>query len=105
MTDLFSNYIETSVKGVLDSPGYLTLGGDEREKLTESLKEHFGDMILETFMNRLTDDQAKEVQNNLSNPSILEEKFAEYAAQIPELAQDIEDRLGREAEMLKSLAH
>lgn len=104
MADLFSNYIETSVKKVLDSPGYLTLRGDERDKLEKSLSEHFENMILETFMNRLTDNQVKEVQNTLSNPSILEEKFTEYAAQIPGLAQDIEDRLGREAEALKSLA-
>lgn len=105
MTDPFLNYIDSSVKEVLDSPGYLALSGDERDKLVKSLSEHFENMILETFMNRLTDNQVKEIRDTLSNHGILEEKFAEYAAQIPGLAGDIEDRLERETEALKSLAH
>lgn len=103
MADPFSNYIDSSVKQVLDSPGYLVLSGGERDKLVKTLSEHFENMILETFMNRLTETQVKEVRKALANPGSLEEKFTEYAARIPDLASDIEERLGREIEALKSL--
>lgn len=104
MTDPFSDYIDSSVKNVLGSSGYMALSIEERTKVESDLKGHFENLIIETFLNRLPDEKAAEIKNNLSNMDILEEKFTEYASQIPGLAEDIEARLEREIEALKLLA-
>ncbi|GEM_PF-1712225 len=104
MTDQFSNYIKSSVKEVLETSGYSVLTGEERKKLEKSLENHFENLIFETFVNRLDEGQAEDIRKNISSGSALEDKFTEYAALIPDLTIDIEDRIGREVEALKMLA-
>ncbi len=104
MTDPFSDYIASSVNQVVDSPSYAGLDKGEKAKISKNLEEHFGNLIIETFINRLDDAQVKELGEHASKQKFLEEKFTEYAALIPDLATDIEDRLGREVEALKLLA-
>lgn len=103
MADTLSNYIESLIAEVLASSGYEKLDKKDKDKIVKNLDAHFQDMILETLINRLNNEQVEDVRGAIKKPKVLEQKLEEYAALVPGLAIDIEDRLKREVKALKSL--
>lgn len=65
------------------------------------MRDHFHSLIIDTLLNRLSLEQLSEVEKIKDSPQALEEKIEEYAASVPNLAQDIEERLTREVEAMK----
>lgn len=56
---------------------------------------------MDTLLNRLSPEQLSEIEKIKDQPELLEDKMEEYAASVPNLAQDIEERLTREVEAMK----
>ena len=104
MADILSNYIKSLIAEIFASPGYEKLTKKDKDKIAKNLDVHFQDMILETLINRLDDEQVKDVRSVMKKPKVLEQKLEEYAALVPGLAADIEERLKREVKALKSLS-
>jgi len=96
--------IESLIDDLMAGPGYKDLSAEKKTAMADKLRGHIEGLIIESFINRLTEEQAKELRELLTSPEALEEKFEVYAATIPGLAQDVEGRIRREFEMLKALA-
>lgn len=74
---------------------------DKKQEYAEKLRLHFSDLIVETLLNRLEGEKLAEIRGLLDKPQELETKLQEYASTVPDLAEDIEERLKRELEALK----
>lgn len=95
-------FLESQVSEVLSAPGLQTLTAQQKEEYATKLRTHFQDLVIDTLLNRLEDDKLKEIEElSKNNPQLLEEKFQEYAAMVPGLAEDIEIRLKQEVSALK----
>ncbi|MBI4057928.1 hypothetical protein HY405_01250 [Candidatus Microgenomates bacterium] len=96
----FNAFIEGFVTGILAHPSLQNLTDEEKQSYAQKLRNHFFRMVVETLINRLTPEQVADVQANIGNPAVLEQKIEEYAATVPGLSQDIEGRLGREFDQM-----
>jgi len=103
MPDLFSNYINNLVESVLSSVSYQSLSAKDKKSLSKTLQEHFWEMAIETFLNRINSAQAQELRSYLKNPRQLEQKMEQMAATTAGLATEIQERLEGETERLKAL--
>jgi len=95
-------YLESQVSEILADPALQNLTPEQKEEYTTNLRTHFQDLVIDTLLNHLEDDKLKEIEElSKNNPQLLEEKFQDYAAMVPGLTEDIEDRLKRETVALK----
>ena len=94
-------FIDSFVTGVLTDPKLADLSAEEKGSYKQKLHDHFSKLILDTLFNRLSPEQLAEVEKVKNNQVALENKLEEYAASMPELARDIEERLNREFEAMK----
>lgn len=94
-------YIESLVTAVMVTPELAAMAEQEKEQYKQKLRDHFHSLIIDTLLNRLSPEQLSEVEKIKDQPQALEEKIEEYAVSVPNLAQDIEERLGREVEAMK----
>ncbi len=102
--DNVDNYIDKKTEEILSSPSYKNLTDKKKEKLQTEISNHLEKMVIETFINRLTDEQAEELNNLMQRkPKRAHEKLKELAFSTPELAEDVQARLQKEVEKFKSL--
>ncbi len=94
-------YIESLVLGIMADPGLNVLPQEEKDQYTQKLRDHFHKLILDTLLNRLSPEQQAEIGKLKENQEEMENKIEEFAISIPNLAQDIEERLNREVEAMK----
>lgn len=94
-------YLEILVSEILAQPSLQGLTEEKKKEYAEKLRLHFSDLIVETLLNRLEEDKLAEIKNLTKKPEELEAKLQEYAATVPDLAEDIEERLKRESKALK----
>jgi hypothetical protein len=106
MTGEFVDYIDSLVATVLASPGYAELPTDKRESIRAKLDSHFQKLLVETALNRMTDEQIDEFEHLVRDrPENAITRLEFIASTIPGVAQDIEERLEREVARLQSLAN
>ena len=98
------NYIIKKVESILTSPSYSSLSGEKKEEMRAKMENHLERMVIETFINRLTDEEAEKLNDLMKRkPKEAHEKLKELSFSRPELAKDIEERLDREVKKFKSL--
>ncbi len=98
------NYINSKVEEILNSPGYKSLTTEKQKKLKKKITIHLKRMILETFVNNLSEEDAQKLSNLVENdPSKAIKKISEMAFSTPDLAEELEKRINKEAEKFKSL--
>jgi hypothetical protein len=96
--------VETLIQELLASSTYGAMSVKDKEETADTLRGHVERLILETFLNRLDDEKVKELRGLMNDSEKMEEKFTEYAALIPGLAEDIEERVKREFQVLKAIS-
>ncbi len=98
------NYILEKVEEILNSPSYASLSDEEKEQMRLKIESHLEKLVLETFVNRLSEYEAKKLNNLLKeSPEEAYQKLGEFTTSDPELADDLEKRLTREVDRFKSL--
>ena len=98
------NYIEKKTEEILSSPSYQNLDNKKEEKLRTEINNHLEKMVIETFINRLTDEQAQELNDLMQRkPKRAHDKLRKLAFSTPDLAEDIESRIEKEVKKFKSL--
>lgn len=90
--------VEDAVKKVMEAASAAGLSEQEQKSLREKAEEHFNSLVIETLLNRLTDEQAGELERSVQEGKGVERKVRELAASVPGLSRDMEDRLDRETE-------
>ena len=101
MDEKLDAYIESLVLGIMADPGLNILPQQEKDQYAQKLRDHLHKLILDTLLNRLSPEQLAEIEKIKDNQEEMENKIEEFAISIPNLAQDMEDRLNREVEMMK----
>ena len=94
---------ENSVKIIINSEQYLELEKKERNSLEKKLTEHFQMLIIESFINRLSSEEAEKITEITKRESEETSKIINQALQKPEFLKDVKARLKREIEVFKSL--
>ncbi len=94
-------YVDALIMGVLEAPSITKLPPEEKNKAREIIRDRFNKLIMETLLNRLNEEQIKDLESSLEDVKTLEEKIETYASSIPGLADDLENRLQRESAMLR----
>ncbi len=94
-------YIEGLVAAVLANPRFAQIDSAKKSQLEEQVRERFSEVILDTLLARLTDEQLIEIDKVKGEMGELEKKIKEYAASFPDLADEFNLKLQIEAEALK----
>ena len=98
------NYIIKKVEEILSSPSYSSLSNEKRERMRSKMENHLEKMVIETFINRLTDEQAEKLNDLMQRkPRETHDKLRKLAFSTPDLAKDIQSRIEKEVEQFKSL--
>ena len=98
------NYIIKKVEEILRSPSYSSLSNEKKEQMRSKMENHLERMVIETFINRLTDEQAEKLNNLMERkPKEVHSKLRKLAFSTPDLAEDIQSRIETEVEKFKSL--
>ena len=79
-----------------------SLSPDEQQEILTMIRSHMEDLILETTLANLTDDQLKTMSAEISKDNFDEEKIMRLAAGVPHLQEKLETALGQEWEIIKS---
>ena len=104
MAQILDDFIQKKTDDILSSPGYQDLTEDEREKLGEKIEDHLEFLILETFVNRITEEEAKRIISLLEDDKERAYKeIRKVSVKNEALIEDLESRINREVEMFKSL--
>lgn len=104
MEKKIENYLEQKVKEVINSPGYSSLSDEKKNSLEKKITVHLNRMVIETFVNHLSEENAQKLSNLTKNdPSEAIKKINELAFSTPDLAESLEKRINKEVEKFKSL--
>ncbi len=100
MDDKFNDHINKLVEECLNAPSYSTLTGQLREEAAERLNNHFNLLVINLLIDSLNEEQLSQVENLPENSPELENKFEEFAAQIPGFVYMIEEKLNSEVKSI-----
>ncbi|MGM0439062.1 MAG: hypothetical protein ACQEP3_01350 [Patescibacteria group bacterium] len=104
MEENLENFIDKKVEEILASPSYKNIEEDKRKSLKKEIQDHLERMVIETFVNRLSEEEAEDLNKLMQKDgSRAHKKLKELAFSTPELANDLEQRINREVEKFKSL--
>ena len=98
------NYIQNKVEEILNSPTFISIPEEKKGRMRSKMENHLEMMVIETFINRLTTDQAEKLSSLIERkPEEASQKLREFASSNPGLADDLQERIEREVEQFKSL--
>lgn len=98
------NYIEKKTDEIISSPSYSNLSEEKKSSLEKKITTHLNRMVIETFVNRLDERDAKRLSNLIKNsPEKAKKELNKLAASTPCLAEDLEKRIEKEVKQFKSL--
>lgn len=97
----FDTYIQQKVNECLNTPSFASLPQDQKSQMADKISEHFYNVILTTTFDNLTDEQFVAVKDLQPQDPVLAQKLEEYSAQMPFLAQAIQEKLDQDSEYIK----
>lgn len=97
----FASGIEQQVSECLNAPSLSSLPEDQKSQMADKIREHLYNVILTTTFDNLTDEQFVAVKDLQPQDPVLAQKLEEYSAQIPFLAQAIQEKIDQDSEYIK----
>ncbi len=101
MEQNITNYIENFVQDILNLPQFATLAKDQKEALAENLRGRFYDIVMDTTIDNLTDEQVLQLENIPPESIQMRQKIEEFTSTLPHLSKEIENKLTQEHLQLK----
>lgn len=101
MDQKLNQYLENLVLQVLGSPSLANLTADQKIALSEKIRNHLHGVIIDTIVDKLNSEQLNTLNNIPADSPEMEDKIEEYAAQIPNLVQELEQKLTQAVENLE----
>jgi len=94
-----SEFLNGFVDKTLQGPGFIAYAPKEKDEFRIRLIEYFADLIFDTLLRNLTDEQMGELQAMPDmNSEEAQQKIAMMSASIPGFIFMLEDRFGKTAE-------
>lgn len=94
-------YIDGLVNEALGASVFASLSPEQKEEVKNKLYNHFYQVILDTTIDNLNEEQVSQLEVLDPESPEMEEKIRLFAAQIPNLAQEMEQKLDEEVEKIK----
>lgn len=99
--DFVDEYIESLVTQCLLIPKYANLPADQQQQAKDQLTDRFYNLILDTVVDKLNDDQVAELSALPPQSPEMEAKIEQFSALIPNLMQDMQTALIKEVEVIR----
>lgn len=100
MDDQFNAHITKLVDECLASSAYSALSESDKQAAREKLENHLNLVVINLLIDSLSAEQLSEVENLPEESSEMEEKFQEFASQIPGFAYVMEEKLKTEVQSI-----
>lgn len=97
MDQKINAYLDSLVSEVLSSPAFATMPADQQATWSAKVREFLNGVIIDTVIDRLTPEQLNAIKDIPADSPEMEDKIEEYSAQIPLLAQELEEKLTQAA--------
>ncbi len=98
-------HLESLVLEILGSPMFVNLPGDQRDSLSPKIRNYLNGVIIDTVIDRLTPEQLNVIKALPADSLEMEDKIEEYSAQIPLLAEALEEKLNQTVTNIKQNPH
>lgn len=94
-------YLNSLVADCLQAPGLATLPQEQKDVFAQQIKDHFYQAALEVLVNRLNEEQFRQIEHLDPASPQMAEKIQQLASQVPGLYKDIEQRLQQDVAYIK----
>lgn len=95
-------YLDSLVLEVLQSPALANYTSEQKNEYAEKVRDHFNNVIFDTVLDQMTPEQLNSIKDIPMESPEFPQKIEEISAQIPQLSQVLEKRLGQETEAIKN---
>ena len=97
----FDQYIEQATSQCLAASAFSALPEDQKSQMADKIKEHFYNDVLTTTLDNLTDEQFVAIKDLPPQDPVLEQKLEEFSAEMPFLAQAIQEKIDQDASYIQ----
>lgn len=94
-------YIQSLASECLNSPGVAALSPQQKEEFERQVKDYLYKTAFEVLVEKMTDEQFKQIENLDPKGREMIEKIQLFSAQVPGLAQVLETRFKQDVEYIK----
>lgn len=94
-------YLDNLVAECLQAPAVAVLPQEEKSAFAQQIRDHFYQVALEVLVDKLTEEQFKQIENLDPLSPEMVEKIQILSAQVPGLAGDLEKKLQQDVEFIK----
>ncbi len=100
MDKIFEDFLEKLISECLLGARFSYLAEKEKKETTEKLRDHFYDVIIDTLINQLSEEQLKEIRGLDSASPKMQEKLSLFAASLPGVGFFLEEKLKKELDRI-----
>lgn len=101
MDEKINAYLESLVTEALNSPMFSSLAEDQKASLAGKIRTRLNGVIIDMVVDNLTDEQFNAIKDFPPDSVEMEDKIEEYASGMPDLAQNLEEKLNQEISEIK----
>lgn len=96
-------YLESLVAECLQAPDVVVLPQEQEQKdaFAEQVRDHLSQASLEVLVEKLTEEQFSQIENLTPGSPEMVEKIQLLAAQVPGLADALEERFKKDVDYIK----
>lgn len=102
MDQQLTQILDDLANQVLTSTQFLTLPEDQKQAKKQEVLDSLNDVILDTLVDNLTDEQVAQLQNMDPNSEEMEKKIEEFSSTIPDFLNILQTKLTERVEELKN---
>lgn len=101
MDEQIELYINTLVDNCMQGPAFSGFGEDQKNEIRTKLTEYFNNIIVQTLLENLNEQQLQQLENMDFSTSEAAEKIALFASQTPNLLIIVDQKLQKEVMTIK----
>lgn len=95
MDQKVNEVLDNMVSQVLASDMYVNLPEDQKSSLAPKIRTHLNGVIIDTMVDRMSDEQLNAIKDLPADSREMEDKIEKFATAMPNLAQDLEEKLNQ----------
>lgn len=101
MDQLIIKLIDNSIIEILEMPAFINMPEAQKNKLMQKLQGHFYDVILDSFIEQLDNQQVSTLLNIPMDSPELEKKIIEYSRNNPQMTEILIGKFNEELEKIR----
>lgn len=94
-------YLESLISETLNTPAFVNLPEEQKNTLADKIRDRFCNIIFDLIVDRLNVEQLSEIKDLPMTSPEMANKIQEFAAFMPDLAQEMETKLNQVTASIK----